>query len=96
MNILIAIPHRGSVDVQLAQFLLHECTKSKNRISVLFEGCNDICRARNSIARRFMDNGHDRLLMSDADTIPPAGATDYMADTGKDIIAGIYFSYNLS
>jgi hypothetical protein len=92
-TVLIAIPHRGSIHVQLANYLLHEVTQSKNTVSVHFEGRNDLCRSRNAIVTEFLKSGMDFLFMLDADVIPPVGAVDLMVAKDLPLLAGVYFRF---
>ena len=93
MNVMIAIPNKGTIHVQLAAYLVNEILTSKNTIAVYFEGRNDICRARNAIVKKFRETNFDFLFMLDEDTVPPVGSVDLMAEQNKDLLAGVYFRW---
>lgn len=85
--LFIGIPVLGSIDTDLAAFLLE--AQGRGCKVQFFKNYKPVPLAQNAVVDGFLAHDHDRLLMIDSDMIPPANIWNLMKVDG-DIVGGLY------
>lgn len=92
-NVLIAVPTFESITPDTFK-ALWDMDKGCHRCSFEFVRGYDCATARNRIAKRAMDGGHDYLMMVDNDVTPPKDALLNLIEHEVECVSGYYLHRN--
>lgn len=88
--VLVAIPHKGYLRVELSQFLTE--LDKKPDYEIHYSHSRPVDTNRNKIVNYFLEEtDHDTLMMIDSDIVPPENVTDIL-EYDFDVISPVVFS----
>ena len=94
-KVLIAIPTFENITPDTFK-AIWDMDKGGHEVSFEFVRGYDCATARNKIAQKALDGGHELLMMVDNDVTPPSDALVNLASHGVDCASGFYLHRNAS
>jgi len=85
-KVLIAILNQGEIRPELANLLLYMSHYPRHQIKIYYPNSRPISNNRNEIAKKFLKESWDYLLMIDSDVVPSRNPLE-LVDYDKDVIA---------